>query len=79
MSIPNELYNTKFAEYIESINIWYLVDDRFKLICDDYCDSLLSTALYQKRFEENFNQKLKYENLSKELEEEILFYIVRNG
>jgi len=78
MALPDELYNAKFAEYIESIKIMYLVDDRFKNICDDYCTSKINTEKYKKKFEKDFRHKLEYENLSKELEEEILFYIVKN-
>lgn len=77
MSVPDELYNAKFAEFMESIKILYLVDDKFKTICDEYCISKTQTVKVQKRFEKNFNQKLKLENLSKELEEEILFYILK--
>lgn len=78
MSVPEELYNAKFAEFMESIKILYLVDDKFKTICDEYCISKIETVKVQKRFEKNFNQKIKLENLSKELEEEILFYILKN-
>lgn len=77
MSVPEELYNSKFAEFMESIKILYLVDDKFKSICDEYCTNKMETVKVQKRFEKNFNQKLKLENLSKELEEEILFYLLK--
>ena len=77
MSIPEELYNSKFAEFMESIKILYLVDDRLKTICDDYCHSKVRTEKLKKKFEKSFNQKLKSENLSKELEEEILFYLLK--
>lgn len=77
MSVPEELYNAKFADFMESIKILYLVDDKFKTICDEYCTSKAETVKVQKRFEKNFNQKIKLENLSKELEEEILFYLLK--
>lgn len=77
MSIPEELYSAKFAEFMESIKILYLVDDKFKTICDDYCHSKIKTEKLKKKFEKSFNQKLKCENLSKELEEEILFYLLK--
>ncbi|WP_264537330.1 hypothetical protein [Flavobacterium sp. N1736] len=77
MSLPNELYNAKFAEYIESVKILYLVDDKFKTMCDDYCNSKMNTEKYRKKFEKDFRHKLEYENLSKELEEEILIYLIR--
>lgn len=77
MSVPEELYNAKFAEFMESIKILYLVDDKFRIICDEYCTSKTETVKFQRRLEKNFTQKLKLENLSKELEEEILFYILK--
>ncbi|GAA6767279.1 hypothetical protein [Flavobacterium johnsoniae] len=79
MSLPDELYNVKFAEYFESMRKMYLLDDRFKTMCDDYCESIVNAEIYKKKFEKNFRQKLECENLAKELEEEILFYIVRNS
>ncbi|KQX15311.1 hypothetical protein [Flavobacterium sp. Root420] len=77
MSIPEELYNAKFAEFMESIKILYLIDVKFKMMCDDYCHSKIKTEKLKKKFEKSFNQKLKSENLSKELEEEILFYLLK--
>jgi len=77
MCLPNELYNAKFAEYIESLKILYLVDDKFKTMCDDYCNSKVNSEKYRKKFEKDFRHKLEYENLSKELEEEILIYLIR--
>ncbi|RKR11092.1 hypothetical protein C8C83_2790 [Flavobacterium sp. 90] len=79
MAVPKELYNAKFLEYIESLKILYLVDDKFKGICDDYCDSKLKTEMYKRKFEKHFQHKLEYENLSKELEDEILIYLIRKG
>ena len=64
---------------MESIKILYLVDDKFKAICDEYSRSKIEAVRLQKRLEKNFSQKLKLENLSKELEEEILFYILKKG
>ncbi|WP_163397571.1 hypothetical protein [Flavobacterium fluviatile] len=78
MSVPQELYNAKFAGFMESIKILYLVDDKFKAICDEYCTSKIETVRLQNRLEKIFSQKLKIENLSKELEEEILIYLLKN-
>lgn len=79
MSLPDELYNVKFAEYFESMRKMYLLDDRFKTMCDDYCESIVNTKIYKRQIEKKIRQKLECEKLSQELEEEILFYIVRNG
>lgn len=77
MSIPKELYIGRFAEFMESVKILYLVDDTFKTICDEYCSTKMETERFKKKFEKYFNKKLKLENLSKELEEEILIYLLR--
>ena len=79
MAVPKELYSTKFIEYMESLKILYLVDDNFKLICDDYCKSKLKAEKFKEKFEKNFKHKLEDENLSKELEDEILIYLIRKG
>jgi len=77
MSIPKELYMMKFAEFMESVKILYLVDDKFRTICDEYCNNKAKTEKFKKKFEKYFYQKLQAENLSKEFEEEILLYVLR--
>lgn len=79
MSLPDELYNVKFAEYFESMKSLYQVDERFRIICDDYCSSISKAETYKKKYEKNFRNQLESENLAKELEEEILFYMIRNS
>jgi hypothetical protein len=77
MFLPNDLYNEKFSEYIESIKTMYLIDEQFRTICDEYCLSKLNTKKYKEKFEKDFRHALKNENLSRELEEEILIYIIK--
>ncbi|OXA82069.1 hypothetical protein SAMN05444397_101897 [Flavobacterium aquidurense] len=77
MSLPDELYNIKFAEHMESLKILYLVDPNFKVICNEYCLSTTATKKYKGKIEKYFNKKIESENLSKELEEEILIYLLR--
>lgn len=79
MAVPKELYNAKFADYIESLKILYLVDDKFKIVCDDYCANKLRAEKFRKKFEKHFQNRLECENLSKELEDEILIYLIRKG
>lgn len=73
--IPRALNSKKFAEHMESIEILYLVDDEFKAICDDYSVSKTNMEKYKKKTEENSQYKAEYENLSLELEREILRYL----
>ncbi len=78
MAIPEKLYSEKLSNYQESIKVLYLIDDDFKSMCDDYCCSKLNIEKYKKKMEDDFHMKVEYENLTKELEEEILMYIVKN-
>lgn len=79
MSLPDELYNVKFAEHFESIKKMYLQDGTFKNICDNYCKSVANAEIYKIKFENNLRKNQDFENLSIELEEEIRFYIIRKG
>ncbi|WP_341690088.1 hypothetical protein [Flavobacterium calami] len=63
---------------MESIKIMYLIDDRFKMICDQYCISKIKAERNKQKSEKYLYQQLENENLSQELEEEILFYIIKN-
>jgi hypothetical protein len=48
------------------------------MICDDYCISKINAEKFREKLERDFQHQLKYELLSKELEEEILIYIMKN-
>ena len=78
MSIPEKLYSEKLSNYQESIKVLYLVDDDFKSMCDDYCCSKINVEKYRKKIQDNFHLKVEYENLTKELEAEIVQYIIKN-
>ncbi|MBF4465387.1 hypothetical protein [Flavobacterium sp. LC2016-12] len=78
MSIPEKLYSEKLSNYQESIKVLYLVDDDFKTMCDDYCCSKINVEKFKKKMQEDFHLKVEYENLTKELEEEIVQYIEKN-
>ncbi|MDP5200232.1 MULTISPECIES: hypothetical protein [Flavobacterium] len=76
MSLPKDLQNEKFAQYMESITVFYLADDRFKMICDEYCSIKENVRKIKKKIDEDFSSRVENENLSAELEEEILIYIL---
>jgi hypothetical protein len=78
MSIPQNLYSATLSSYQDSIKVLYLIDDDFKSICDDYCCSKINVEKFRKKIQENFQLKVEYENLTKELEEEIVQYIKKN-
>lgn len=79
MALPEELYNIRFAGYFESIKELYQADERFRAICDEYCSAISKGGQYARRMERNLRLKAESDTLSRELEEEILFYIVRSG
>lgn len=78
MSIPEKLYSEKLSNYRESIKVLYLVDDDFKIICDDYCCSKINVEDCRQKIKTTFQMKVEYENLAKELEDEIVLYIMKN-
>ena len=78
MSIPEKLYSEKLSNYQQSIKVLYLVDDDFKNMCDDYCCSKLNVEKHNQIMQENFHLKVEYENLTKELEDDIVRYIIKN-
>ena len=78
MSIPEKLYSEKLSSFQESIKVLYLVDDDFKSMCDDYCCSKINVEKYKEIMRDNFQRKVEYENLTKELEDEIILYVIKN-
>ena len=78
MSILILLNNEKFFKYQESIKVLYLIDDIFRGMCDDYCYSKTNAEKYKQNKNSDFQLKIVYQNLAKELEEEILLYLLKN-
>jgi hypothetical protein len=78
MSIPEKLYSEKLSNYHESIKVLYLVDDDFKIICDDYCCCKINVEDCSQKIKADFQMKVEFENLVKELEDEIVMYIEKN-
>lgn len=76
--LPDKMYNVKFADNFEVLQKLYLSDICFKDIFDRYCKSIATSENCQKKYKKHFRHHLEFENLSKELEEEILFYLMRN-
>lgn len=77
MSFPKELCNLKFAEYRESITILYLVDDRFKKICDEYSFVKEEVKKIIKRIKNDSQEMLKNLDLSREPEKKILLSLIK--
>ena len=74
---PLSLNISRFAEYVETIKMLYQVDDDFKNLCDDYLISKKSLEKFRKKSLENRQQALEYQRLSRELENEMLEYVIK--
>ena len=75
--IPKALNISQFAEYIETIKKLYEVDDDFKILCDDYMKSKTSFEEFRDKSLETKQMKLEYKRLSRDLEKEILEYVMK--
>ena len=75
--IPHTLNISQFAEYIETIKMLYEVDEDFKTLCDDYARSKTSFEEFKDKSLETKKMKLEYKRLSRDLEKEILEYVVK--
>jgi hypothetical protein len=76
MTIQEVLTNKKFAGYVETIKHLYIIDDDFKILCDDYCISIVNNEELKKELNKDRQLAREYEDLSTELEKEILQYIL---
>jgi hypothetical protein len=79
MAIAKELYNVKFSQYMDSIKIFYLVDQRFKTLCDAYCSNKINLEKHIINRTDLFCAVVQLENLDIEFEEEILLYLIRKN
>jgi len=75
MPIPPALDIDEFAEYKEVINRLYLIDDDFRALCDDYSMSKMHIEKFNAKSLEDKQRKIEYQQLSLELEKEILDYV----
>ena len=77
MALPQELLNSKFAEYMVDLKALYFYDENFKAVCDEYCVIKNKASKASAKLRRDLADQLEYENLSTELEEEILIYLIR--
>ena len=75
MPIPPALDIDEFAEYKEAINRLYLIDDDFRALCDDYSMSKMHIEKWNVKSLEVKQRQIEYQQLSLELEKEILDYV----
>ena len=77
--IPRALNISPFAEYIETIKMFYQVDDDFKTLCDDYLTSKNGFEKFKEKSEEDKRLEQEYKRLSRDLEKEILEYVIKRS
>ena len=75
MPIPPALDIDEFAEYKEVISRLYVIDDDFRALCDDYSMSKTHIEKFDVKSLEDKQRKIEYQQLSLELEKEILDYV----
>jgi len=79
MPIPQALNIIPFTEHLETIKMLYVADATFKTLWDDYCTSKINAEKFRWRLLEDIRSELEYEELSMDLEKEILEYLKRRG
>ena len=77
MAVPNALNIASFAEYMETIKTLYEVDDDFKTLCDDYVTCKVKIDVYKSKSLDNLRSELEFQQMSFELEKEIIEYVKR--
>jgi len=75
MPIPPALNIDEFADYKEVIVGLYMIDDDFRALCDDYSMSKMQIEKISAKSFEDKQRKIEYQQLSLELEKEILDYV----
>ena len=75
MPFPPALDTEEFAEYKEVINRLYSIDDDFRALCDDYSMSKAQIGKFDVKSLEDKQRKIEYQQLTLELEKEILDYV----
>ena len=66
-----------FAEYMETIKALYDVDDDFKTLCDDYVTCKVKVEVYKRKSLDNLRSELEFQQMSFDLEKEIIEYVKR--
>ena len=79
MPIPQALNIIPFTEHLETIKMLYMADATFKTLWDDYCTTKINSEKFRWRLLEDIRSELEYEELSMDLEKEILEYLKNRG
>lgn len=77
MAIPNALNIASFADYMETIKTLYEVDDDFKTLCDDFVTCKVKIDVYKSKSLDSLRSELEFQQMSFELEKEIIEYVKR--
>jgi hypothetical protein len=76
MNILTAMESNKFKHYLGVISDLYKVDDDFRTMCDDYCQNRLNIDKLKRKCLETRVRQLECQELSMDLAEEILEYVI---
>jgi hypothetical protein len=79
MPIPETLNIIPFIAHLDAIKTLYVYDANFKTLWDDYCTSKINSEKFKSKLLENMRNELEYQQLTMELEKEILDYLKKMG
>ena len=77
MDVPKALNTASFAEYMETIKALYDVDEDFKTLCDDYVTCKVKVEIYKGKSLDNLRSEREFQQMSFDLEKEIIEYVKR--
>ena len=78
MPASHVLNTEPFIEHIETIELLYSVDDGFKSLFDDYCNSILNIEKWKNKLIEDKQREIDYKHLLLDLEKELFHWTELN-
>ena len=76
MNITTAMESNKFKHHLGIISELYELDDEFRSLCDDYCQNRLNIDKLKRKCLETRVRQLECEELSIDLAEEIIEYVI---
>jgi hypothetical protein len=74
MPVSDVLNTEPFINYKDTIELLYSVDDDFKTLCDEYCNSLANIQKWKNKLIEYKQREIDYKHLLLDLETELFHW-----
>jgi len=74
MPVSDVLNIEPFIEYKDTIELLYAVDNDFKTLCDEYCNSLMNIQKWKNKLIEYKQREIDYKHLLLDLERELIHW-----